>query len=92
MSESTKTTIMSTKGQVILPKAIRDELKWSEGTRLSVERTDKGVLLREAASIPRTKPEEVFGMLKYKGKPKTLKEMDEAVLAEARRRHARGRY
>jgi AbrB family looped-hinge helix DNA binding protein len=92
MSESTKTTIMSTKGQVILPKAIRDELKWSEGTRLSVERTDEGVLLREAASIPRTKPEEVFGMLKYKGKPKTLKEMDEAVLAEARRRHARGRY
>ncbi|HYD87648.1 MAG TPA: AbrB/MazE/SpoVT family DNA-binding domain-containing protein [Vitreimonas sp.] len=92
MSKSTPTTTVSTKGQVILPKAIRDELKWTEGTRLTVERTDAGVLLKEAAGIPRTNPDDVFGMLKYKGKPKTLKEMDAGVLAEARRRHARSRY
>jgi hypothetical protein len=31
----------------------------------------------------------VFGVLAYKGTPKTLEEMDAGVLAEARRRHAR---
>ncbi len=87
-----QTTTVSTKGQVILPKAIRDRLKWSEGTRLTVEETESGVLLKEAPLFAPTKPGAAFGMLKYTGKPKTLKEMDAAVLAEARRRHARNRY
>jgi hypothetical protein len=42
--------------------------------------------------LPPTKPGEVFGMLRYKGKPKTLKEMDDAIAAEVRRRHERGEY
>ena len=87
-----QTTTVSTKGQVILPKAIRDRLKWSEGTRLTVEETVEGILLKEAPVLAPTKPEDVFGMLKYKGKPKTLKEMDDAIAAEVLRRHARGRY
>ncbi|MGQ0533273.1 MAG: AbrB/MazE/SpoVT family DNA-binding domain-containing protein [Caulobacteraceae bacterium] len=92
MAKTTKTTTVSTKGQVILPKAIRDELKWSEGTQLVVERADEGVLLKEASVFAPTKPGAAFGMLKYKGKAKTLKEMDAAIAAEVRRRHARGRY
>ena len=52
-------TTVSTKGQIILPSAIRQ------------------------------RPEDVFGMLGYKGKPKSLEEMDAGVLAEAKRRHAR---
>jgi hypothetical protein len=39
-----------------------------------------------------TRPETVRGMLAYKGKAKTLQEMDEAITAEVKRRHARGRY
>ena len=92
MSRSRQTTTVSTKGQVILPKAIRDQLKWSPGTQLTVEATDAGVLLKEAPIFEPTKPGAAFGMLKYKGKPKTLKEMDAAIAAEVRRRHARGRY
>lgn len=92
MAKTSPTTTVSTKGQVILPKAIREELKWTEGTRLTVERTDAGVLLREAPVFARTPAGAAFGMLKYKGKPKTLKEMDAAIDAEVRRRHARGRY
>jgi hypothetical protein len=67
-------------------------LKWVEGTRLTVQETEAGVLLKEAPVFAPTKPGAAFGMLKYKGKPKTLKEMEEGVLAEARRRHERGRY
>ena len=40
------TTVVSTKGQVILPKAIRQRRRWDAGTRLVVEDTPDGVLLR----------------------------------------------
>ncbi len=39
------TTTVSTKGQVILPKAIREQKHWAAGTELIVEETDEGVLL-----------------------------------------------
>lgn len=75
-------TTLSTKGQVILPKAIRDRRDWNAGMKLIVEETPEGVLLKRAPIFPPTKPSDVFGMLKgkYKGPPKTIEEMDEALL------------
>jgi AbrB family looped-hinge helix DNA binding protein len=86
------TTVVSTKGQVILPKAIRQRRDWPAGTRLVVEETAEGVLLRRARVFPETRPEDVFGSLRYDGPPKTIEEMDEGIVAEVKRRHARGRY
>jgi AbrB family looped-hinge helix DNA binding protein len=88
----TLTTTVSTKGQVILPKAIRDRRNWPAGTRLVVEETPDGVLLKAAPVFVPTRPEEVGGMLAYRGPPKTLEEMDAAITAEVKRRRARGRY
>jgi hypothetical protein len=56
---------------------------------LLVEETADGVLLKPAPVFAETQPNEVFASLPYKGKPKTIEEMDAGVLAEARRRHAR---
>jgi AbrB family looped-hinge helix DNA binding protein len=83
------TTVISTKGQVILPKAVREERDWGPGTRLIVEQTREGVLLKSTSSIPRTKPDAVFGVLARPGPPLTLDQMDAAITAEARRRYAR---
>lgn len=84
---------MSTKGQVILPKTIRDQLHWDAGTRLAVMHTADGVLLKPLATIfAPTRPEEVFGSLAYKGTPKLVEEMDAGLIEEVKRRHARGRY
>jgi AbrB family looped-hinge helix DNA binding protein len=80
------TTVVSTKGQVILPKAIRDQRRWSAGTRLTVEETAEGVLLKRAPLFPQTRIEDVFGCLRYEGPPRTLEEMDAAITAEARAR------
>jgi len=80
------TTTVSTKGQVILPKTIRDRRHWDAGTKLVVEETDDGVLLRPEPFFRRTSIAEVSGVLAYKGKAKTIEEMDEAVAREARRR------
>ena len=88
----TLTTIVSTKGQVILPKAIRQRRNWEPGTRLTVEDTPEGVLLKAAPVFAPTRPEDVAGMLAYRRPAKTLEEMDAAITAEVTRRRARGRY
>lgn len=80
------TTRVSTKGQVILPKTVRDQRRWTAGTRLVVENVEDGVLLKAAPIFPPTRIEDVFGMLRHSGKPLTLEEMDAAVAREARRR------
>ena len=85
-------TTVSTKGQVILPKAIRDRRQWDAGTELVVEDTEEGVLLKPAAIFPRTDPKDVYASLPWPARPKTLKEMEAGIAAEAKRRHARNRY
>ena len=82
------TTTLSTKGQVILPASIRRARAWGAGTRLEIEETPDGVLLKPAPLFPRTEPDEVFGSLPHVGPPVSLEEMDLAVAAEAGRRHA----
>lgn len=86
------TTIVSTKGQVILPKAIREQRHWSAGTELVVEDTADGVLLTARPAFAPTKPKDVFGSLPYKGPAKSIAEMEAGIAAEAKRRHARNRY
>jgi len=57
------TTMLSTKGQVILPNTIRDRRQWPAGTRLTVEDPPDGVLLRAAPIFPPTRPEDVLASL-----------------------------
>ena len=86
-------TTVSTKGQVILPKAIREQLHWTVGTRLAVEQTADGVLLKPLTTVfAPARAEDVFGCLSGAGRPKSLEQMQAGIAAEARLRHARGRY
>ncbi len=87
-----ETTRLSTKGQIVLPKGIRDARAWGPGTRFTVEETGEGLVLRPAALFPETRLEDVVGCLRYKGKPKTLAQMRAGIAREVRRRHDRGRY
>ena len=87
-----ETTRLSTKGQIIIPKALRESRSWAPGTKFTVEETKEGVLLRPAKLVPRTTLEQVSGMLKYTGKPATIADMDEAIVRMVKLRHARGRY
>ncbi len=86
------TTTLSTKGQVILPAEIRRRRHWNAGTKLVVEDTPDGVLLKPTRVFPPTKMEDVFGCLRYDGPPRTIEEMNASIEEEVRRRHARGRY
>jgi AbrB family looped-hinge helix DNA binding protein len=86
------TTTVSTKGQVILPKAIREQRHWPAGTELVVEDTPEGVLLKAKPVFASTRPKDVFGSLPYGGPVKSTAEMEAGIAAEAKRRHARNRY
>jgi AbrB family looped-hinge helix DNA binding protein len=86
------TTTVSTKGQVVLPKSIRQQRRWVAGMELVVEDTPDGVLLRPAPAFPPTRPEAVFKSLPYKGPPKSIADMNAGIAAEVKRRHARDRY
>ena len=81
-------TTVSTNGQIVLPKVIRQSLGWSAGTQLTVDITPEGVLLTQEPVFAATRPEDVFCCLSYDGRPKTLSEMEAGILAEAKRRHA----
>jgi AbrB family looped-hinge helix DNA binding protein len=92
MSKQKLTTTVSTKGQVILPKAIREQRHWTAGTELMVEDTPEGILLKAKPVFAPTRPKDVFGSLPYQGPAKSISDMDAGIAAEAKRRHARNRY
>jgi len=80
------TTVISTKGQVILPKAIRDQLQWGAGTRLTVENTPDGVLLKSTPMFAATSVDALFGSMRHEGPALTIDDMNAAITAEALRR------
>ena len=85
-----QTTKLSSKGQVILPAAIRSANQWKAGVEFIVENTVAGVLLRPIKAAPKTKLDEVVGCAGYAGKPHSVADMDKAITAEIKARHARG--
>ena len=87
-----ETTKVSSKGQVVLPKAIREAKQWKPGTELTVEVRPEGILLRPVPLFPRTTLDQAAGCLKYSGPPASIEDMDKSIEREIRRRHARGRY
>lgn len=80
------TTVVSTKGQVIIPKAIRDRHGWRAGTELEIVERGDAIIIRAQEGVPRTTLEQVLGCLHYQGPAKTIAEMDAAVVRLARRR------
>lgn len=72
-------TRLSSKGQVIIPKALRAAYRWEAGQELIAIDVGNGILLQPKKPFPETTLTQVAGCLKYEGKPKTLDELEEAV-------------
>ena len=87
-----ETTLLSTKGQIVLPKAMRTSRSWGPGTKFLVDETGDGILLRPAGRFPEADLEQVAGCLRSKRKPKTPAQMGTAIRREVIRRYDRGRY
>jgi AbrB family looped-hinge helix DNA binding protein len=74
-----KTTKMSSKGQVIIPKALREIHHWEEGQELIAIDMGDGILLKPKKPFPETTLDQVVGCLKYQGTPKSLEDMEDAI-------------
>ena len=81
-----ETTRLSSKGQIVLPRAIRSAKSWHAGQELAVEITTEGVLLKPMKPFAPTRMENVVGCVDYKGPRKSIEDMDAGVAAESRKR------
>jgi AbrB family looped-hinge helix DNA binding protein len=79
--KSVETTKLSSKGQVIIPKHIRDSHHWGVGLELQVIELEDGILLKPRAPFEQTNIEEVAGCLQHDGPKKS----DEAIQAAMRK-------
>ncbi len=78
------TTVLSSKGQVIIPSPIRTAHQWEPGQRFDAIDTGDGVLLKPAGPFPKTDIKEVASCLRYNGPAKTVEEMNEAIARGAK--------
>ncbi len=72
---STATITLSSKGQVVIPKEIRDELHWRAGTRITLVSSASGVMLKAVPQKTGRKFEDLIGMLKHQGQPLSIEEL-----------------
>lgn len=78
--------VLSTKGQLVIPKEIRNKHNWKPGQKLLVVDRGDEVVLEAESMFEETTVDEVAGMLEYSGPRKTLQEMDKAVAKAMRER------
>jgi AbrB family looped-hinge helix DNA binding protein len=84
----TKTTL-STKGQIVAPKAMRDQKRWQAGTRLVLKDTPEGILITPEQAEKIHTGDDIIGILQSDGPPVTIEPMNEAVFEEAKRQDDR---
>lgn len=74
-----ESTRLSSKGQLIIPKAVRDAHGWQPGLEFIVIDSARGLLLIPRRQIEPTTLADVAGCLKFDGQAKTGEEIDEAL-------------
>lgn len=80
------TTTLTTKGQLTLPKAMRDELKLKPGDKIDFVKSERGeYIVRPANKDVR----ELFGCLAhlYKGPPVSIEDMDKGIEEYVRKKY-----
>ena len=84
------TSTMSTKGQVVIPKKVRETLQAGAGSRLGF-RIDGDQVVVYVIKKKSGNAEQGYGLLKGKGKSVALGKWGDALKASARKRHHAGR-
>lgn len=64
----TATILLSSKGQLVIPKVIRDALHWNTGTKLSLLANASGITLSALPAKPGNSLADVVGFLRRDGK------------------------
>lgn len=76
---SIATVILSSKGHVVIPKEIRDELHWSAGTELTLISSSTGVTIKALPKKSGRNLADLIGMLKHQGAALSTEELCKPV-------------
>lgn len=76
---SAATITISSKGQIVIPKEIREALHWEPGMRLTLVSTATGVTIRPLPQKSGRRLEDLIGMLKHDGTPLSTEELCKPV-------------
>jgi len=79
---------LSSKGQLIIPKHVRDAHCWDTGQELEVIDMADGVLLKLKSPFPTTTIEDLAHLQAYSGPTRSLDDMDEAIRTGIRARYS----
>jgi len=79
-------TVLSSKGQAVIPKAIREALGLTPGSRINIELA--GDFARISAVRKDLTPEAAYGLLHYDGPPIAESEWEERIAQGMRDDHA----
>lgn len=82
------TTTLSSKGQIIIPSALRAAHHWEAGTEFVIVDTGDGVLLKPRKPFPLTRLEDGLGCAGYVGPAKSLDEIEHGLTEAIRRQWA----
>jgi AbrB family looped-hinge helix DNA binding protein len=74
---------LSSKGQIVIPKDVRDRLRWVQGQPLDIIETTEGVLLTRHKAGSKLSFEEatarIRARIKYDGPPVSIEDMNETI-------------
>ena len=89
-----ETSKVSSKWQVVIPRAVRKTERIRVGSEVTFERTAEGILLRPVGAGPRLTAEQGYGVIETRRRPADDADIRDAVRAaaaakESRRKSAR---
>lgn len=79
-----ETIRLSTKGQIVIPQAMRARHHWDAGTEISIDDQGDVLVLRAVKPFAATRVEDGLGCTGYRGPAKSPEEMDAGIDASLR--------
>ncbi len=80
-------TTLTSKGQITLPKEVREQLGLKAGVKFDCYVDREGLVVLVPLTV---KLEDLIGILPYPGPPKTIEEINQAIMQAALERAKRG--
>ena len=73
------TTHLSSKGQIVIPSSICKAHSWRPGLEFIIEDSGESIMLRPTRPFAASSFSQVSGCLSYKGRKKSLEEMERGI-------------
>lgn len=78
-------TRLSTKGQLVIPREVRERHGWLPGTELEISDEGTRLIIRAVEEVREATLDDLDGCIPYEGPARTVAEMDAAIAEGAKR-------